>query len=893
MNVPVSPVPQRRPQTGVTAPESQPPAPATNATQQQGAGHQRNDRFIRYLTDRYGTGRGQRFDAGRGVSQTSGAIMDAYATTGQMIPAHMATAMRELDEIDQREAMLARASPSARVALRGTGYDALAARQRAEELERMLFEGSAEARNAGAALEHRRLSAQVAQLEIQTNEMAATSSARTQAQLARFDLERRTSEGQIDQLERAEQLEAAMTNALQMDLSIQDLEEIFASNDPALMEQVFGTTDRRTANDVLRQMRIEASQDQAQQLNLMTQATQLQAAHLLEGHSEQDIQAMIADPTLRPPGTSLAALTATLRDLQATQDAANSLLASQTQGAVDEMALQTTGVESLTMPQMVDALYTALSAQGPSAIAPEMMQMAMTSQGLNELASALLEATGGGQMPIAIETPLGPMEVSAGLLLETFAQRQSAQQAQTRQALIDSDIAQRMMREHAETERQVRTTEAMLGVQFSPAVRATVDSLMADARQVLQFSMEESDAEQRSILMDMYHDRTSNVREFLGDTARRMGASENIVEDAVQGRFMSTESYTSALVSAFDVPPGEENAQNPLVRTAVNVLRSRNITREQLRAWHSGPDREDLNALAPGLREELADGVRGLLMEGLAANGIQAVMQIDQFRNLPPDTIAALERLSDFAAMRAEGLSQRQVLDRVEQVVASADRMLLRQSEARSLSDPDYQPTYAEGQLHRAFTDAVSQAPVNEMLFGSDGTMDRSMAAILTETIGARGQAVHQFGSSAISYEDLPQVAISGLRSQIRAERVGASLTHANSVSLAVARDRGRILENSGMLQIVGQGAQPQFNAAEIAIVEQALYSIYVDKVMDPSIDRSTFFGMELPSFGASRGAARVPRASWSAEIATGAQVQERLRVLGHDDIAERIRVSN
>ena len=214
----------------------------------------------RYMTAKFGSGLASRADAA-GNHTLSTTVMDAYAQSGQAVPAELATQIQELNSITQNEAMLSQSSPSARAALAAGSYDPIATRNRAAQLEQQILSSSATARNAGAAAELQINQQRALELQLKNQMTQDTFGAARDANISTLSLQAEQARDQLTTIEDGRSLRTATDFVYQNGATVDDLYAAYSANDPAIMQQVFGTTDRRVAHGVLQAMQIDQSAD--------------------------------------------------------------------------------------------------------------------------------------------------------------------------------------------------------------------------------------------------------------------------------------------------------------------------------------------------------------------------------------------------------------------------------------------------------------------------------------------------------------------------------------------------------------------------------------------------------------------------------------------------------
>jgi len=849
---------------------------------------QGNNWYMRHLATRYGSGLAS--EAGpSGGSRFAEELIDHYAVAGQVMSPELAENVRRYDALVRNESLLAQTTPNARAALAGAGYDPLAVRTEAADLRRRIYEQSADARNLGDRLEMDMQRQRLAAMELETQRLYATQAARVQAELAQLNAARLEATGQATSLEMSARATAAIRHSQDAGLDLQQLEEIFASNDSALMQAAFGTTSRATAYDALRAARAMNRQDMAEQVEGMSAAVNLQATELASAYDADALNAMLNDPAQRPPNVSDMAIMGALGEHAAAMEGQAQYTAALAQGITDQQQLQELALNAARSDEILASLHSAIAASGGT-MSVEQLASATSGAGLNALATTLLAATHNGQMPVTLTVGGQQVPIAAGVLLDHYAQRMQRADADTAMRIVAAHDLQVAMAEHTETERQITTMQGLLGIPIPQELRIGVDRMTADARLLLtEASRPGTSPEMRAQLMQGYETQMQNTRQVIVDYARSRGVSEAVLNDVAAGRFMSRETYVGSIMQALG--PHAASSDSLIATAARGYFESVGVTPEMLQEWATSgsEDVEEIGRSWTGrrvTRAGLANAVESSIQQVVAVAAMNEIAQGEAFQRLPPAARAAMDEAVNWEAALEAGVSPALQLQRVYAGLRVVDEILAREDQMRIDSGQQQAPTYQRGRIVAQFNHGLMQNDVVRNALTNGGHMTGGDMALLSEFVGAR-RGGQQFGEGAGSFNELPNVATEIVMGAIRSQMGTSTTVPIAGVVRAVQRDTGTALMSS---LSVGDRLHGDYSDMDRAIVEQAGLSMFVRKAIDPTRDQSTIFGIALPSFGSNIGLTSRPARSWSYATATREELAAEVEAMGHADLAARLR---
>lgn len=847
-----------------------------------------SDAFLRSLAYKHGTGMAARADAAGNHAMVAG-ITDAYSTNGQVVPAHLQDAMRELNEITQQETLLAKTTGSARAALAGTGYDPLAVTRRAGELENYLMTNSSEARTAMERALLQTAQQQVRALEIQNQFQSETFDARRDATIAELNLSRGTDEQALDALNLGKELEGLMTHVRNGGHTLEDLYDVWEANDPALATQVFGTGDRLRQHQLLRAVALADDEFASARLNAMTKAANLSATQLASDPSITNdmLMQMAAGEIDLPDGATMLSVAAAVEERQGTEIARQALVAAEAQGIVQGKEYEQLMLAAMAPVEIADVLSQVLGNQ----VTAEQIMEALSSGETTIVATAVMEAAkqGGAQGTIQIKTPTGKTAtVTVQAMLDNMVTRLENRELQTAMQLQSSQRFNTYMQELKATQETIRSVEGMIGVPLPAAIGREVENAYQSAQVFMRQAARAPTQEERDAAFSEAQLIMENSREMIVDFAKRNGAPEFIQEDIRQGRFSSDTSFkhaVSRLVGFSDA--GLRN--HPLGRQWGALLDSKNLSPQQLEQWAADPNSKisDLGIT----HAEVTQIVHGSAYSVLAREAITAIQSNPAYERLPQSAQEMIMGLAnpDTGIISQRDLPPQEVLRRVSSVIRVADEIAYAEDNARVLAGQQEFATYERGTLQRNIQEVLDDKGVIQSLFAPGGKLDRSMGALLVTYMSPiTGNA--PTGEQSVAFEDIASSAAEVVQQQLAFTMLGAANTDISSIkSIAFQEAWEYAGPVSSMLTNPLDKAATSQRTRDISDAKNAVLSIYARKLADPSRYKTKLFGYDLPSSGNFPGGAGVPAAGLWSQIATSEEISAELRRMGKEDVVTRL----
>ena len=860
--------------------------------------------LIRFLANKHGTGIAARATS-TGNHQLAETTVNEYAVAGQVVPPEIAKQIEELNAITQQESLLAQTSGSARASLAGTGYDPVAIRKRAAELESGIINGSAIARNAAAAADLKMRQEQAQQLELMNNYTAATFDAKVDQDLAAFQLNAETNRDAISSIEDGRLVKTAEEHAYTTGKSIDDLYQVYAANDPALMTETFGTSDRRIAHGVLRHMQIVMNDDTNARVTGMTNAVTVQSYQLLNDPNvtTEQLMQMQAGALEIPQGVTRMAVDSAIADRMTQKTSANALVAAEAQGITSQAEYQKTVLSTLTAPNIAQIIASTLSAQHPDMqVDPGQVMEAIASGDIASVAASLMKATNNGQDMVTFPTVTGSqVEMPVQALLETLSSQVEAQQVRAGQQIQTQAQFGRYMQEVQENKRIAAATEGMLGVQIPSEVRLKMETVQSGAQQLYLLAAKAKTPEERALLEQEAMKLMDDSREELVRYAKVRGVPEPYLEDVRQGRFSSDATFGAAVVSMLD--PKATNT--PVARAFADLVRTKGVTTDELKAFAANPSMDNFNKIGEGwiagpkisIKDVVAT-IDGLGFEVLSSAAIQEIDMNPAFDRLPAPALASVtSALESVTTKIASGdLMPSQAFTQLLPALRIADEMAYTAEVDAFKRGEIPQVTYVRGQLLGALAEGLNNKQVLQEFLAPGGRVDRGTAAALTlYNAGKTGGSTA--GPNAMATVDLAGNAAMNLDNTLRIQMTGAQYSNIQRPLRLVKSDAANVLatlpEYASTLGFQTNPNDPAFQK-DSASLELAIQMTYVDKLANPTIDQSKIPGTSigLPSGG--RGilgsGAHVPIPEWFGNtIARPEQIIANLRKLGNSSLADRL----
>lgn len=866
--------------------------------------------LIRYLVNKHGTGIASRATASGNHSLAEATIND-YAAAGQVVPPEIASKLQELNSITQQESVLAQAGAGGRAALAGTGYDPVQNRNRAAQLEQEIIAGSAIARNAGAAAELKMQQEKARAMELENNYAAAVFGGKVANDLAAFQLSAEQNRDAVTALEEGRFAKQVEEHAYATGKSLDDLYSIYSSNDPKLMQETFGTTDRRIVHQILRQQQLVKNEETNARIAGMRDAVALQAYELQNSAdltTDQLLQ-MQSGALEMPAGVTKMALDAAIADRTAAVQGANALQAAETQGILAGQEYDKLVANSLTAPETAQVLALALQGKmatpdGRTLDAGKVLELAHSGN-MAGLAELVMKATNNGTVPLQVLTRTGSVaQVSAAVLLESLGQKALDAKVRAEQQVVSQANFTRYAAELQENKRIVSGMEGMLGVKIPAQLSMQIETGFQAARIHYEQAAHATTPEQRTLHEAEAMRIMGETRETLMRAAEQQGVPPVMLEDIRQGRFASEESYGQAVVSLLD--PGAY--RSPMTKALNDLIRARGVTRDELAEFAKNPTATGSLELGHNwlgqpkiTMTDIKRTVDSVGFEYLAGAALRDLDENPAYDRLPGPARVALnqsvarvsEKLAAGDVAPSEAFGQMVgALRVVDDLTYTAEMQAFREGKIEA-------PQYQRGQIFKTFQAGLENSGALEAALAPNGQLSRDTAALLTLYNGASTVGVHTSGPNAMATEDLLPNAVMHLGNSLKTELVGAQYTKISWPLRIVTGDAVSILSELPEYADAGVPADDWYSPAatpeyqrDKADLEMAIKLAYVEKLVDPNKDRSSLGGVvPLPSFGAGPfGGTGVPSRTWFGNtIATKEDAIKQLRLLGNTKLADRL----
>ena len=699
------------------------------------------DMFRRFLARENGSGLASQIDE-RGGNRLVNQVTDSYAQAGQVVPDNLQGAMRELNDLTQREGELANAGAGALAYLGADGYDPLAVRRRANELTNYIYQNSAEARNLKDKLDVDAARQKIQQAELQNEFDRRTMDDR----VAGVGLHRRVNEISVAQAEIASQdaveqramLDHVNTNNITMDQMRAALDD-GSSN---AMTSTFGSTNRLAAMQLYKLMvDTETSVGKSEYDAAANAVTQDAQRFEMDGYTLEQAQQMLAGDIPIPDGYTRAGIQQAKENLTSTTAARHELSVMEAQGITDQ--------------QQMEQLYVT----------------AMTGDQLETLANqiaALPKRPADGLIDMAL--PNGtPVKISIDSVMNEYQKRQTLATQRAAMKVNDNYQFQLFSRQAEESNKQVQLAVKMSGVVVPQALQSQMNMAMQAAQGKFQMSLAEPDPAKRAALQQEANTVLSNTMTLVTDYLKGQGVPEYITEDLANGKFMSNQSYRTSLTNALGFGAGGmlDSPLGGVVATTLNAGNKRWFTggkfTKQDFADFMTPDKdgnyrpvEDL-----GIKMDVFDGAMTNYFVNVQAQSYldQIIGNEEMMKLMPDQTRTALMQLAtgrDANGAQVEGLAAMPPGDRIKRmmdVLQASDSLAKNLQAAGDARYADYQGGYFMRQMQRYMQDTGA---IQRALNAPDGIPDRETAAVLSLWLSYRG-GYDVSGANAVPYGDLVQ----------------------------------------------------------------------------------------------------------------------------------------
>jgi len=803
--------------------------------------------FMRGLAERYGTGIAARADAA-GNHVFSSEIANSYAQAGQVVPANLQGALRELNDITQSESLLANASPTARMNLRGAGYDATGRRARVAELEQFLMNSSADVRNLSQRLENDYNAQRVRDLEMTNNMNEATFQSRLDATLSANSAAIAQNRQAATSIERAAETDKIIEATMNSGLSIDQLYEIWNGNDPSLLRQTFGTANRAAAHDALATMTTALNQQDAQMITRMGNTVTMPAHQLASNGdiSTADLMKYANGELELPQGVSMLAIGEAMQRRQEIEAARVQFGAIDLAAETNAAQLAQMATATMSPLQKLQEIATALGAD----MATMQEQVYNDPGAISEISDALAKLPN-----ITVTTANGTTVSMAPMaLLQSFITDMQNQQAAATVALSTNVNMRRFMHEQRDTQRIIETTMSM-AVGLPSETRIGMQAMMGQSVDLFAAAAREQDPARQAALIETAQQAAQQARNLAADALRATGAPEYVVEDITQGRFSSGESVKAALVSAVGFSDASFRG-HPFGAALSALLKERGIRPADFDRWAQDP-----NASLTDLNRDRLIGTSGQVTDGHiisivqdSAGYVAGNVMLDALLNsslaqfLPDD---AQELLSPLVDGSMQGVSATDYQRRIVSAGVMLERMILREQEqAARNGDENPGPAYQRGAIFRVMQDALNNSDeLAKFIAGSpNGVPSREMAGFLTEfNRSVLGVPTH--GEGAVAFEDIVPTTVRALQTTFAQNLAGVNLQQQGTTQLQISSRAYAFGEPGAVSQtaaaILRQGGPARQTAGQRqaqASVEMAIMRLMMRDLSNPDRRRPENF---------------------------------------------------
>lgn len=702
------------------------------------------DLFRRFLARENGSGLAQQVDE-NGGNRLVNQVTDAYAQAGQVVPDNLQGPMRELNDLTQREAELAGAGAGALAYLGADGYDPLTVRRRANALTDYIYQNSAEARNLKdkLAIDDARQKIQSAELQNQYDQRTLDD------RVANIALDRRASEIDVKTAEnnfaQAEEQRAMLDYANKNSITLDQMRTALDDGSSNAMMAAFGSTNRLSALGLYKLMSDTETGKMQSEYNRGAQVITMDAQRFeKEGYTLEQAQQMLAGDIPIPQGYTRAAINQAKENLTSTSAAMHDLMAMEAQGITDQKQLE--------------QLYTS----------------AMTTEQLTTVANgiaAMPEKPKDGMVEMTM--PNGtPVKISVTSIMDALTTRQTLDMQRAATKLSDDYQYQVFLRQAQEANKQTQLALKLSGIVVPQALQTQMQTATLAAQGKFQLSLREADPVKRAAMQQEANTIMNNTTNLVVDYLKQSGVPDYITEDLANGKFMSNQSYRSALASSlgFGVTG---MGQSPLGGVVAQTLAAGNQN------WFTGgkfskegftklmtPDKdgnyspiEDL-----GLDMKVFDQSMSNFFVNIQAEAyLNKIVGNEQLMKMMPDqTRAALMQLAtgkDANGGQIAGLEAMQPGDRIKRisdVLMASDSLATNLRASGDQRYANYAPGYFMRQLQNYMQDTGA---IQQALNAPDGVPDRETAALLNLWLSYRN-GYDVSGQNSLPYQDIvPTVA--------------------------------------------------------------------------------------------------------------------------------------
>ena len=840
--------------------------------------------FLEYLANKNGTGIAAKVNE-NGNHYLVQSVIDDYATNGEVVPSDVQAQLKELNDIVRQESLLGNASAGARTSLAGAGYSAMGNLNRVNELEQNILTKSAAARTAKsrAELQTAQSLAQINQLEARMK--AETFDARREAEVAQNYFSAAQNRANTSIHEKGAATKKVVERMDTMGATADEYSAAYMSNDPATLQNYFGTTDRVAISDAISARRISDNSVMQGQLDAVTRTRTAQVRQLTEdeGVKTEDLAAMLSGKVSIPEGLSTQVISETLAARQKLETAAYDYLKTSADQAVSEDEIQAKLLARIPDGQLAAMLMQHLGMDGPAI--QEALRSDKFEQMVMDLATNPAVANSTAMVPVT-----GPdgrtMQVPLVKLRDILYENVSNNYIGMASAAQANTTFTKFAMEQTEVQRQLDVTKAIMPFGVDKVTEIAVQEHMANAMQLYRSAVYAgvNDPAKGAQLEAAAGEAVKQAKETLVKAAERSGAPEYMLEDIRQGRFTSARSWKDAFVKGlfFGEAGAGDSAFGPWVDTMMRkMVKDAKITPADIEKW-AASDSADIEEL--GLKKADVMAIFHTVANAAMAESIMGGLakHVDM-TTLPPEMRNAMNGLMDGSIMRDQNLTSEETLKRLVAVVRAVDEYAsTRQAEmvaSGKLQAAD--ATYKSGTLQRVIEEQMQAAqPLENMFLQQGAAGGRSIMALMSyyATLGTDKTA---FGDMAVPFDGIPGAAVDRYQRSLRGKMAGTvygSMAHVRAAALSDAANVGltpdnevdrQVIEMAGMNIWAQQMANPSYSTTGIG---------WLDAII-PSGGELNPFGVGIPQ----------PSAWGKALIMDQNTMAQELTRMGRPDLAAKI----
>lgn len=849
----------------------------------------RDDVFMQHLATKYGTGVASRADQ-QGGHMLSRQLVDSYSQAGQAVPQQLRGALKELNDLTDREVMLSKTTPSARAALGGAGYNALQVQRRVRELEDFLYAESADARNLGARLDLEHAEQRNRTITLTNDYTEAVMPARIEADIAGFAAQR------ADSLSQAAAIDASVTGrellraADENGVSTQEMQEVLRGGDPGQIKATFGTADRTIATAMYRQRVTNEAEELAVTQTSMATVAATDGAMLAmdDAYTDEDLSAMLNGERPLPDGITQMAVQVAMGQRAESAAAALQMRQLELANRTETDEYKKAAMSRVPPAALASQIIGALSGGADTAVISSMMEALNSGRAVDVYATlAELVRSSGSNGRIQITDPDGvTVEVPVQALLEHIADRSAADVALQSDRALNDTVSRSVMETMAETDRYIKRTEAFLGAPLPGGAKQLVDAAYAQSQALIQRAYAEPDAKKKMEYLAAAEEVQEQMRKTLGDALEAKFGNGYQVQDARAGRFASQESFANALVNA--VGFSSSGPRTPgFNQTFGQLLDEKAVNTRDFQQWADKMRRGEATLEDIGITPREVYGVLDETAFIMLTNTMLDVMASDDnFQSLiSPEDQEQLGALMIGDGPEYKDMSTSERLQRTLTTARLLDEKAAKLEAGRAAAE-GRAPAYERGRLLQRMQDQLAQPGyVSAALTGGKGVPSREMLAFMGVALNAVNPQFALYGEGAPAAEDVPDLMAAQIMQRTAAIFAGNSMTNRAGLLTTVRRDSTKVA-GASMLDYARMAYDRRM------VLEGAVLGAAARRASNPEAYRDRLFGLGLPSLGMSETvlgsytSTPRPPGAWlqsETELATREEIADELRRMGYD----------